>query len=408
MEKLEIYIHIPFCAKKCDYCDFLSMCAGNGKKREYVSALINEIKLSKDRMKGYLVDTVFIGGGTPSILEEKYILEIMEALRACCKIDEKAEITIECNPGTVDAQKMEFYKKAGINRISFGLQSANDKELEALGRIHNYSRFEESFQLARTAGFDNINVDIMSALPGQTLESYQNTIKKVLTLNPEHISAYSLIVEEETPLYDKVEQAKEAGINILPDEDVERDMYYKTEEMLNAAGYDRYEISNYCKKGFMCRHNVGYWKRTEYLGFGLGAASLYKDTRYSNLVDLNQYIAVMSGNGSESDSNFWGDNIYEDDIWDIREDSLSIIQGKIQRLSVKDRMEEFMFLGLRMVEGISVAEFEKCFNRKFDTVYGKVADKLINQNLLMKEGGRIRLTKRGMDVSNYAMSEFLL
>lgn len=408
MEKLEIYIHIPFCVKKCDYCDFLSMCADNSTKREYVSALINEIKLSKDRMKGYLVDTVFIGGGTPSILEGKYISDIMETLRECCRIDKNAEITIECNPGTVDSYKLEQYKKVGINRISLGLQSANDEELAAIGRIHNYSKFEESFYLAREAGFTNINVDIMSALPGQTLESYQNTIKKVLSLNPEHISAYSLIVEEETPLHDKVEQAEEAGIHILPEEDVEREMYYDTEKMLHAAGYERYEISNYCKKGYMCRHNVGYWKRTEYLGFGLGAASLYKDTRYSNMEDLYQYISVMSESGSDSDSSFWGDEIYEDNVWDIQEDGLTIVQGKIQQLSVKDRIEEFMFLGLRMMEGISMKTFEEMFGRKYENVYGTVSDKLVEQGLLEQNGDNIRLTKRGIDISNYVMSEFLL
>lgn len=408
MEKLEIYIHIPFCARKCDYCDFLSMCADNDTKREYVSALINEIKLSKDRMKEYLVDTVFIGGGTPSILEGKYISDIMVTLRECCHILENAEITIECNPGTVDQYKLEQYKKVGINRISLGLQSANDEELEAIGRIHNYSKFEESFHLAREAGFTNINVDIMSALPGQTLKSYQKTIKKVLSLNPEHISAYSLIVEEDTPLYDRVEQAEEAGIHIFPEEDVEREMYYDTEKMLYEAGYERYEISNYCKKGYMCRHNAGYWKRTEYLGFGLGAASLYKDTRYSNVEDLYQYISVMSGGGSESDSSFWEDEIYEDNVWEIQEDRLTIIQGKIQQLSAKDRMEEFMFLGLRMMEGISVKTFEEMFGRKYENIYGTVSNKLMEQGLLEQKGDNIRLTKRGIDISNYVMSEFLL
>ena len=207
-------------------------------------------------------------------------------------------------------------------------------------------------------------------------------------------------------MHDRVEQAKEAGICILPEEDVEREMYYDTEKMLHAAGYERYEISNYCKKGYVCRHNVGYWKRTEYLGFGLGAASLYKDTRYSNMEDLYQYISVMSESGS--DSSFWGDEIYEDNVWDIQEDGLMIVQGKIQQLSVKDRMEEFMFLGLRMMEGISVKTFEEMFGRKYENVYGTVSDKLVEQGLLEQNGDNIRLTKRGIDISNYVMSEFLL
>lgn len=408
MDKLEIYVHIPFCAKKCDYCDFLSMRGDSVTKREYVSALINEIKLSKDKMEGYLVDTIFIGGGTPSILEGKYIGEIMDAIRQNCVVDENAEITIECNPGTLDKYKLKYYKDSGINRISIGLQSANDDELMAIGRIHNFDKFLESYKLAREAGFSNINVDIMSALPGQSIESYRETLKKVTDLNPEHISAYSLIVEEETPLYDRVEAAENAGYSILPDEDTEREMYYETGKFLKDSGYMRYEISNYSKVGYECRHNIGYWKRKDYLGFGLGAASLYKNTRYSNIIDLNQYISVMSGDNLEENENFWGETIYQDDIWDIQEDPLTVIQGKIQKLSNKDMMEEFMFLGLRMMEGISVDEFEEKYGRKFETVYGNVADKLISQGLLKKNDNRIMLTDRGIDVSNYAMSEFLL
>ena len=332
----------------------------------------------------------------------------MQTLRYNAIIDNNAEITIECNPGTVDKYKLDCYKKAGINRISFGLQSANDNELREIGRIHDYGRFEESYKLAREAGFDNINVDIMSALPGQTPDSYRQTVTKVLALKPEHISAYSLILEEETPLYYRVEQAKEEGINILPDEDTERAMYYETKTMLMEAGYGRYEISNYCREGFECRHNAGYWKRTEYLGFGLGAASLYKNTRYSNISELNQYISVMLGNQNEKDGSFWGEDVYEDSVWDIQEDALSIIQGKIQHLSNKDMMEEFMFLGLRMTKGISTLTFENNFGRKFESVYGEVTDKLIKQGLLLREKDMIKLTGRGIDVSNYAMSEFLL
>ena len=247
MNGLEIYIHIPFCVKKCDYCDFLSAPADLETKEKYVEALINEIKLNKNKMSEYVVDTVFIGGGTPSLLEENQISKIMSVLRDNCNMSENPEITIECNPGTITESKLLEYKKSGINRISFGLQSANDEELKSIGRIHNYAGFLESYNLARKCGFDNINVDLMSALPGQTLKSYEETLNKVVRLEPEHISAYSLIVEENTLMYDRVKKAQIKGINILPDEESERKMYYLTNNILRSNGYRKYEISNYSK-----------------------------------------------------------------------------------------------------------------------------------------------------------------
>lgn len=405
--KLEIYIHIPFCMKKCDYCDFLSMCAEENTKREYVSALVREIELSKEKMKDYLVDTVFIGGGTPSILDGKLIEKIMKTLRENSTISEDAEITIECNPGTVTREKLQSYRNAGINRISFGLQSANDEELKSIGRIHNYAQFEESFRLARAEGFDNINIDIMSALPEQRIESYEQTLDKVIQLDPEHISAYSLIVEEDTPLNERVQEAADKGMDILPDEETEREMYYLTERKLNEAGYKRYEISNYSKEGYECRHNIGYWKRVEYLGFGLGAASLYQDTRYNNTYEIDRYIGLLL-DGRDENNYYGGIDFFHDDIWNITEDVLSVLEGKIQRLTRKDVMEEFMFLGLRMIEGISAKEFEKKFGKSYDSVYGEVTEKLITQGLIEKNENNVRLTKRGVDVSNYAMSQFLL
>lgn len=376
-DKLEIYIHIPFCVKKCDYCDFLSMCADERMKSEYVRALVREIELSKEKMKDYLIDTVFIGGGTPSILDGKLIEKIMKTLRENSTISEDAEITIECNPGTVTKEKLESYKKAGINRISFGLQSANDEELKSIGRIHSYEQFEESFRLARMEGFDNINIDIMSALPGQSLENYGQTLDKVLALEPEHISAYSLIVEEGTPLNDRVNEALDRGMNILPDEDTERKMYYLTDKKLRDAGFHRYEISNYAKENYECRHNIGYWKRVPYLGFGLGAASLYQETRYYNTDQMEQYLSMQN-------------------------------QRKVQELEEKDRMEEFMFLGLRMMEGVSMKVFQENFHKTYDSVYGEVTEKLTAQGLVKIVGMNVCLTKRGVDISNYVMSKFLL
>lgn len=392
MERLEIYIHIPFCVKKCDYCDFLSMSAENDTIKTYISALINEMKLSKNRMKGYLVDTVFIGGGTPSILEEKYIDRIMEVLRENCIVDEDAENTIECNPGTVDKNKLNSFRRAGINRISFGLQSANDNELRSIGRIHNFSQFQESFSFAREVGFDNINVDIMSALPGQTVEGYKKTLEKVLTLNPEHISAYSLIVEDGTPLYYRVKEAGDRGISILPDEDSEREMYYQTEKILQQNHYERYEISNYARNGFACKHNIGYWKRREYLGFGIGAASLYKGKRFNNVADIQNYIDTFGFIKKA----------------EIPEVLLTKVEENLHCLSKKEQMEEFMFLGLRMMEGISIQEFERQFGDPFTSIYGKVVERFIEKGLLEKKKGYVRLTKRGIDISNYVMSEFLL
>lgn len=392
VERLEIYIHIPFCVNKCDYCDFLSMSAENDTIKTYISALINEMKLSKNRMKGYLVDTVFIGGGTPSILEEKYIDRIMEVLRENCIVDEDAEITIECNPGTVDKNKLNSFRRAGINRISFGLQSANDNELRAIGRIHNFSQFQESFSFAREVGFDNINVDIMSALPNQTVEAYTKTLEKVLELNPEHISAYSLIVEDGTPLYYRVKEAGDRGISILPDEDSEREMYYQTEKILQQNHYERYEISNYARNGFACKHNIGYWKRREYLGFGIGAASLYKGKRFNNVADIQNYIDTFGFIKKA----------------EIPEVLLTKVEENLHCLSKKEQMEEFMFLGLRMMEGISIQEFERQFGAHFTSIYGKVVERFIEKGLLEKKKGYVRLTKRGIDISNYVMSEFLL
>lgn len=386
-KKIEIYIHIPFCVKKCAYCDFLSCPADDKTKSRYVQALCREIEWSKDCLKEYLVDTVFIGGGTPSILEEKYIGQILDTLRSAARISDDAEITIECNPGTLTMEKLEAYKDVGINRISLGLQSANDEELKTIGRIHNFEEFKKSFNLARLAGFKNINIDIMSALPGQTLDSYKETLARVITLNPEHISAYSLIVEDETPLKDRVENGEVA----LPSEDEEREMYYYTKEFLEKTGYKRYEISNYAKDGYECRHNIGYWKRVEYLGFGIGAASLFKGERFSNTSDINRYMHILEKE----------DVMNADEVW-------KALNENIETLTQKDEMEEFMFLGLRMTDGVSKSDFKKIFNCDIEAVYGNVIEKLVNQNLIKEAGDLITLTDKGIDISNIVLANFLL
>ena len=401
MNGLEIYIHIPFCVKKCDYCDFLSAPADLETKEKYVEALINEIKLNKNKMSEYVVDTVFIGGGTPSLLEENQISKIMSVLRD--NLSENPEITIECNPGTITESKLLEYKKSGINRISFGLQSANDEELKSIGRIHNYAGFLESYNLARKCGFDNINVDLMSALPGQTLKSYEETLNKVVRLEPEHISAYSLIVEENTLMYDRVKKAQIKGINILPDEESERKMYYLTNNILRSNGYRKYEISNYSKPGKECKHNIGYWQRKEYLGFGIGAASLYKENRYNNISDINKYIEVLTNNIKENSINNVGNSSEVENQVNI----LNSIVKNLQQLTERDRMEEFMFLGLRMMEGVSMEKFEQYFGKTYMEVYGKVQKRMEDKRFLINDNGYVKLTEFGIDLSNYVMSEFL-
>lgn len=403
MNGLEIYIHIPFCVKKCDYCDFLSAPADLETKEKYVEALINEIKLNKNKMSEYVVDTVFIGGGTPSLLEENQISKIMSVLRDNCNMSENPEITIECNPGTITESKLLEYKKSGINRISFGLQSANDEELKSIGRIHNYAGFLESYNLARKCGFDNINVDLMSALPGQTLKSYEETLNKVVRLEPEHISAYSLIVEENTLMYYRVKKAQIKGINILPDEESERKMYYLTNNILRSNGYRKYEISNYSKPGKECKHNIGYWQRKEYLGFGIGAASLYKENRYNNISDINKYIEVLTNNIKENSINNVGNSSEVENQVNI----LNSIVKNLQQLTERDRMEEFMFLGLRMMEGVSMEKFERYFGKPYMEVYGKVQKRMEDKRFLINDNGYVKLTEFGIDLSNYVMSEFL-
>ena len=322
-----------------------------------------------------------MGGGTPSILEKNQITAIFDALRENFDVAEDAEITIEANPGTVTAEKLQAYKKCGINRISFGLQSTNNEELKLLGRIHTYEEFLESYQLARACGFNNINVDLISAIPKQTVASWEETLKKVIVLEPEHISAYSLIVEEGTP-FAKLYGEGCPGEHDLPSEEEERAIYYRTEELLEKAGYHRYEISNYAKKGKECRHNLGYWERKEYLGIGLGAASLINNTRYKNTDDLLYYMEHAS--------------------------DLSAIQENVEKLSLEEQMEEFMFLGLRKMEGVSVDEFENTFGKTMEECYGEQIQSLVQQELLKQKNGRLLLTKQGIDVSNYVFGEFLM
>ncbi len=376
METMELYVHIPFCVKKCSYCDFLSFPQGEEVKRQYVDKLLEEIKLVSGGYADRQVSSIFVGGGTPSVLPGAWMEEIFAYLRKYFNIEETAEISVEANPGTVSEEKLAAYRRAGINRLSLGLQSSNDRELKELGRIHTYGEFLESFRLARAAGFQNINVDLMCALPGQTVESFMETLEKTADLNPEHISAYSLIVEEGTPFYEMYGEGR--GTGLLPDEEEERQMYHKTREFLKSRGYERYEISNYAKKGKECRHNVGYWTGVSYLGLGLGASSYMNGIRFRNERDLKKYLNEMPGKRLDEEI-----------------------------LTPKDMQEEFFFVGLRMVCGVSLKQFEEIFGVTAEAVYPGLMERFVREGAALLEGGRFKLTEYGMDVSNYVMEKFL-
>lgn len=379
---LEIYIHIPFCIKKCSYCDFLSFPSSSKLQESYLSTLKKEIKAFPYHEE-YRVITVFFGGGTPSVLDAKWITEIMELVRSQFHLEPEAEVSLECNPGTVDAEKLSSYRRAGINRLSIGLQSADDRELGLLGRIHTWKDFERTYELARREGFDNINIDLMSALPGQTPDSWEQTIRCVLEKKPEHISAYSLIIEEGTPFYHRYAEdvkRRDRGEQpeYLPSEEEERRMYVRTETLLAEAGMHRYEISNYALPGYECRHNKGYWQGTDYVGFGLGASSLLRGVRCQNTEKMEAY---------QNDG---------------------FLNKKREILSVEEQMEEFMFLGLRMILGVSMADFARRFGKSMDEVYGDVLKRQMELGLLQKKEGQVYLTPRGIDLSNCVMAEFLL
>ncbi len=381
---MELYFHIPFCVRKCFYCDFLSAPADGQTKTAYMEALRRETALRAEEYCCDSVTSVFIGGGTPSAVEAEEIAALLSTVRQHYPLAEDAEITIEVNPGTVTAEKLEVYRVAGINRLSIGLQSADDRELAVIGRIHTWQQFLDTYGLAVGAGYRNINIDVMSTLPGQTLESYRRTLKKILALNPQpaHISAYSLILEEGTAFWDMTQR----GELILPDEDADRQMYSETKRVLAGAGYSRYEISNYAKPGHACRHNCGYWRRDEYAGFGIGAASLVRESRFRNGDSLTAYLRDPVG-----------------------------CREELQVLSPQEQMEEFMFLGLRMTEGVSERDFEDRFGQRLADIYGGVIQANLRDGLLEWQCGeehgnarRLALTERGLDISNYVMAQFLL
>lgn len=373
---MELYLHIPFCVKKCAYCDFLSFPSGQELQRQYAKRLMEDIDCMGKKYGDIPVDTIFIGGGTPSVPESRLIVDLMEHVNRAFQISDGAEISMEANPGTVTRERLKEYRRAGINRISFGLQSANDRELKLLGRIHTWAEFLESFALARECGFTNLNIDLMSALPGQTCESWKDTLKRVTDLEPEHISAYSLIIEEGTPFGEKY--GSEEGRKLLPDEDSEREMYHETKQFLRECGYERYEISNYAKPGRECRHNIGYWTGVPYLGLGLGASSYMNGSRFAVSSDMQQYLEEKPGTFTD-----------------------------VEKLTKKDMEEEFFYVGLRMVSGVSLTEFKERFGVSAQEVYPGLMETFVEEKAAEFRGDRFVLTDYGLDVSNYIMAQFL-
>ncbi|MCR5670127.1 MAG: radical SAM family heme chaperone HemW [Butyrivibrio sp.] len=369
---MSLYIHIPFCVRKCLYCDFLSFSADEDTVKDYFRALNKEIEETLAEYREYSVRSVFFGGGTPSYPPAEYLCDSLSMILEGFKIAPDAEISLELNPGTADLDRIKKYREAGFNRLSIGAQSFDDLELKRLGRIHNVFDIVETFDGAREAGFDNINLDIMSALPGQSSKSYKKTLQSVMTLRPEHVSAYSLIVEEGTPFYDMELD--------LPDEDTDRDMYHDTKTVLEENGYHRYEISNYAlgnqeDERLECFHNKVYWERGNYLGLGLGAASMMNEVRWNNTSLMDEYL-------------------------------VGAMKNNVKILTENEQMEEFMFLGLRMVKGVSVDRFKELFSKDIMQVFGSVIEKYEKMGLL-EVSDRIKLTEKGLDVSNTVMADFL-
>lgn len=379
MKKLGIYIHIPFCKKKCEYCDFVSFSGIENMQEEYVKALIIDIKNSSKLVSDYKIDTIYFGGGTPSYIDSKYIVDILKIIKENYKVLDDAEITIEVNPGTVDKKKLSDYKNAGINRLSIGLQSTHNRLLQLIGRVHNYDEFVSTYKLAREVGFENINVDLMLGLPTQSLDEIVSSVREIILLNPEHISLYSLILEEGTLLNEKVKK----GELELTDEKLERHMYWRTKQLLEQAGYKHYEISNFAKETHESKHNMNCWNQNEYLGFGLAAHSYFDNKRFSRIINLKEYIKNIQENNFEK-------NI--------------VIEEEQDRES---KAKEYMMLGFRKLEGISISEFERIFEINPLFYFRFEISKLEEEGLIEVDLDNISLTKKGLDFANLVFEEFV-
>lgn len=374
MKDISLYIHIPFCKSKCWYCDFPSFCGKDNLMESYIKALGEEID---SKVLQYNIKTIFIGGGTPTYLS----LEMLEQLKTHIKklkLTSDVEFTVECNPGTLDKEKLRLLKSMGVNRLSIGLQSYDDSLLKNIGRIHNVDEFLKNYEIARSIGFENINIDLMFALPNQTSEIWKESLIKVAKLNPEHISAYSLILEEDTKFYD----FNNKGTLKLPEEDVERDMYESLLSILKDFGYNQYEISNFSKEGKECKHNIVYWSMGEYIGVGSSSASYIESTRYKNVEGVEEYIQKINTNKET-------------------------YKEKHQNL-IKEDVEEFMFMGLRKIKGIEEREFLNRFSKDIDSYYKNIINKHINAKFLKREDGYLKFTSKGIQLSNYVLADFLI
>ncbi|MDO5555521.1 MAG: radical SAM family heme chaperone HemW [Clostridia bacterium] len=372
MKNIGIYVHIPFCIKKCYYCDFISFNNKENLISQYIEALKKEITNQKN-VEECKIKTIYIGGGTPSYIDIKYIKQIIGVINKKFNIDKDVEFTIEINPGTVDEQKLKTYYKLGINRLSIGLQSTDDEILNTIGRIHTYKQFLETYKLARKIGFKNINIDLMLGLPNQTIEILKQSVREVIKLEPEHISVYSLILEEGTKLEKKVKN-KEIE---LPNEKLERDMYWNTKNKLQECEYIHYEISNFAKCGYESKHNVSCWNQEEYLGFGLAAHSYFNNIRCSNEEELESYIK----------------NSNNKKINEIQND--------------ESKQKEYMLLGLRKIEGVKISKFKQKFVNNPIYIYREELNKLVKEGLIEIEEDNIKLTNKGIDFANLVWQEFI-
>ena len=409
--ELGIYIHIPFCQYKCDYCDFISFSNKQDFIENYVEAVKKEIyNYFKDKtfLETYTVTTIYIGGGTPSYIDSKYICEIMEVLEKNLKQNkvkiEDMEITIEVNPGTVNKEKLEQYKKAKINRLSIGLQSTNNKILKEIGRIHTYEQFLETYQMAKQVGFDNINVDLMIGLPNQTIEDIKTSLNEVIQLNPTHISVYSLIVEEGTVIAKKIQNHQLQEM----DEELERNMYWYVKNTLELNGYTHYEISNFAKEGKESKHNMNCWRQKEYIGIGLAAHSYLNYVRYTNTSEMEQYITRMNHlNGQIVNNILELSNHKETTSLEENEKNIETAYEIEELQDVEDRKKEYMLLGLRTIEGVSISKFKEKYIDNPIFLYRKELEKLVEEKLVIIDGDYIKLTNKGLDLANLVWEEFI-
>ncbi|MSU02911.1 radical SAM family heme chaperone HemW [Tissierella pigra] len=377
MKEISLYIHIPFCISKCYYCDFTSFSHENHRIHDYISSLLIEMEMYKEKLKDYTIKTIFIGGGTPSSIDGKYIYKLLQFIYENFNTTGLTEITIEANPGTIDKEKVRLYKEAGINRVSMGVQTLDNNLLKSIGRIHTSEDFYRSYELLKGANIENINVDLIFGLPNQTIENVIDSLDKIIQIGVKHISYYGLILEENTKLYNLYRK----GSITLPNEDIEREMYHKVTEYLINYGYNHYEISNYSLAGYECKHNLVYWDLEPYLGLGLSSHSYMENKRFFNVSNINNYIKKLK----EKDLPIDGEEI----------------------INLETEIEEFCILGLRKIKGINKLEFKRRFDEEIENRYEDIINKHINNGLIVNEKGFVKLTKKGLDLSNLVEVDFL-